>query len=117
MVEELNWHSLSIEETFGKLQTDANGLTDSEVEKRLVDYGRNEIVEEKKGKKLILFFNQFKNPLIGVLIAAAIISLIVDHAIDAVVIAVVIVINTKYRFLSRVQGRNGITSFEVFGQP
>ncbi|MEM2816815.1 MAG: cation-transporting P-type ATPase, partial [Candidatus Bathyarchaeia archaeon] len=71
------WHALSIEEIFEKLKTSGYGLTLAEAEKRLREYGPNELEEDKRMTKLALLIHQLKNPLVGVLLAAALISLLV----------------------------------------
>lgn len=51
------------------------GLSDKEVAARLEKYGPNQLIEGKKRSALKLFFGQFKDVLIIVLIAAATVSL------------------------------------------
>lgn len=51
------------------------GLSDKEVQSRLEKYGPNQLIEGPKRSALKLFLGQFKDVLIGVLIAAATISL------------------------------------------
>ena len=56
-----------------EMQTDANGLTNDEAQKRLSEYGPNELEEGKKKSMVQKFFEQFKDLMIIVLLAAAII--------------------------------------------
>jgi len=112
-----SWHSLSVQEAFDKLGSSVDGLTESEVQRRLEQYGGNELVQEKQATKLALFVNQFKNPLIAVLIIAAIISLIVDHAIDAIVIAVVIIINTNIGFFQEYKAETALQALKSLAGP
>ncbi|MDI6691421.1 MAG: cation-transporting P-type ATPase [Candidatus Bathyarchaeota archaeon] len=86
------------ERSVQKLGTSERGLTNDEVEKRLAQYGANEIEEEKRITKLALLLHQLKNPLVGVLVAAALISLAVGKFIDTVVVKVVIIFNTSIGF-------------------
>lgn len=96
--DEKRWHSLSIEEAFDALKSSPWGLATSEAERRLEEYGPNELQEEKGTGKLSLLAEQVKNPLIAVLAFAAVISLLAGKTIDAVVIVGVISINTLLGF-------------------
>lgn len=72
-----------------------NGLTNEQVEKNLEIYGKN-VLEEKKSKSWIIkFLEEFKDPLIIILIIAAIVSVIVykNEWIESVIIMVVVLIN------------------------
>ena len=117
MAQEDLWHSLSVQEAFKRLQTNGDGLTQTEVEERLARYGTNELEEEKRASKLTLFLSQLKNPLIGVLIIAALISLFVAHLIDAVVIAVVIILNTAIGFFQEYKAETALQALKSMAGP
>ena len=71
------WHSFSIEKAFQELKTSSKGLTKKQVKKRLDKYGLNKLPEEKSFSKIGLFLEQFKSPLIYILIIAGIITLLI----------------------------------------
>jgi len=89
----------TVDEVFKILKTDVRGLTTAEAEKRLKEYGPNELEEEKKLRKLALLLDQLKSPLLAVLYTAAFIAYIAGKLIDVVVITAVIVINTVVGFI------------------
>lgn len=108
---------MSVEETFKKLDTSEAGLTEEEVQKRLKQHGNNEFAHEKQATKLTVFINQFKNPLIAVLIIAAAISLIVEHPIDAVVIAVVVILNAGIGFFQEYKAETALQALKSLAGP
>ena len=55
-----------------RYETSVNGLTQSEVQKRQAEYGLNRIEEKKPTPLIILFFSQFADILIALLIISAI---------------------------------------------
>ena len=57
----MNHHILSVHETQQLLNTSKNGLHQSDAEERLLENGRNELVEKKKNPFWILMLNQFKD--------------------------------------------------------
>ena len=71
------------------------GLKDEQVALNREKYGKNALEEKKKTPLIIKFLEQFKVPLIIILIIAAIVSVIVDHEewIESVIIAVVVLLN------------------------
>ena len=69
-----NWFNLSVDETLGKLKTDAEkGLSIEEVKKRQEQYGLNELKAKKKKSLFIKFIEQFKDFMIIILIIYAIV--------------------------------------------
>jgi Ca2+-transporting ATPase len=93
------WHSLSIEKIFQELKTNEKGLSFDEVIKRQKKYGQNKLPEEKRLTSLVIFLDQFKNPLILILIIAAFIALFLKEFIDFGVILVAVLINVIIGFL------------------
>ncbi len=73
----------SVFEDFGVSEA---GLSSEEAEKRLKEYGENELKEKEKVSILQLFLSQFKSILILILIIASIVSALLGELIDAIVI-------------------------------
>ncbi len=73
------WHTLSVEQSLTELDTDAEtGLTSQQVAQRLQHYGLNELEETQTRSSLAIFFEQFGDIMLLMLIAVAIISGILD---------------------------------------
>ena len=62
----------SIEEVFSKFKTNKNGLTQIQAEERLKINGKNEIPKAKNKTVFKIFIEQFKSPIVLILIIAAI---------------------------------------------
>lgn len=76
-----------------EFQTTEKGLSDNEVRNRKDIFGDNALKEKKRKGILKVFFNQFKDLLVGILIVAGIISIITDNVESTLVIFVVILLN------------------------
>jgi len=68
------WHNLSVSEVIESLNSGIQGLTGEEAERRLAQFGPNELVEKGKKPPWVLFLGQFKNFLIIILLVAAVVS-------------------------------------------
>ncbi len=102
-------HIPTVEEIFKIYETSINGLSEKEVERRRAIYGKN-VLSEKEENKWKIFFRQFNNILIYVLIAASIISLILHKHADFGIIMGIIVINSIIGFIQEIKA---ITSIKV----
>ena len=76
-----------------EFQTTEKGLSDNEVRNRKDIFGDNALKEKKRKGILKVFFNQFKDLLVGILIVAGIISIITDNVESTLVIFIVILLN------------------------
>jgi Ca2+-transporting ATPase len=94
------------------LGSNSEGLEIDEVNKRLQEFGPNRITTVDKANPLIIFVNQFRAPLVYVLILAAIVSILVDHAIDAVVIFLILIINSVIGFVQEYNAERTIESIQ-----
>ncbi len=86
----MNHHVLSIHETQKLLSTNSEGLHQSVAEERLKEYGKNELIEKKKKSIYLIFFNQFKDVMILILLSAAGISIAIGDTKDAIVILIIV---------------------------
>lgn len=76
-----------------EFKTTEKGLSDNEVKKRKESFGNNALKEKKRKGILKVFFNQFKDLLVGILIVAGIISIITNNVESTLVIFIVILLN------------------------
>ncbi|OGF75156.1 hypothetical protein A3C77_03680 [Candidatus Giovannonibacteria bacterium RIFCSPHIGHO2_02_FULL_45_13] len=90
--------ALSVEETFKILQTSQEGLSDEEAEKRLKIFGQNKIEEKKRLARLKIILNQFKSPLIFVLIIAGALTIFLKEWVNAGVIFATVLVNAALGF-------------------
>jgi Ca2+-transporting ATPase len=94
-----NWHNLSWEETVKILSSNSEkGLSEKEVKIRQKQFGLNKLPEEKPLSKLKIFLEQFKSPLIYILVIAGIVTLLLKEYTDAVVIFGAVFLNTIFGF-------------------
>lgn len=90
--------AITKDELYKELKSGRNELSADEAHKRLSQYGYNKL-EERKGKSpFIIFFGQFTNLLILILIIAAIISAFTGELVDTIVILGIIVLNAIIGF-------------------
>lgn len=88
-------HNKNIEEIIAELESDMDsGLSTSEAEKRLKEYGENRLKEGESVTFLQLFFNQFKSILIIILLLAALVSAIIGEFTEGIVIMIIVVLNS-----------------------
>jgi Mg2+-importing ATPase len=83
-------------------------LAQSEAEQRLKKYGPNALDKRKQLTALGLFLNQFKSPLVLILIFAALISLIVGEWTDASIVLAVVFGSTVLGFIQEYSASNAV---------
>ena len=87
------YYNKQIEEIESELNTGSNGLTDEEVTKRLEKYGRNILPKKEKDSVIKIFLNEFKDPIVILLLFAALASLLANEALDAIAIVFIILVD------------------------
>ena len=97
-----------IEEILKQYSTQKEGLSNEEAADRLNKYGLNKLKEQKKDSPLKLFFSQFVDVLIWMLIIAAIASYMIGNHLDAFVIVVVVIINSIIGFIQEYRAENAM---------
>ncbi len=104
MSKSTEFHGLSISHSLDSLLTTKSGLSTSEAQHRLREYGTNEIVG-KKGESTgwNIFIDQFRSPLIIILIIAGIVSFVLAEMVDVIVIAITVGVNVLVGFVQEYQ--------------
>jgi len=101
------------EEVGKELQTDfKNGLSSSLAKERLQKYGSNELKEKKGKNPLILFFSEFTDFLVLILIAAALVSFFLGEKIDAFMIIAIVLLNGIVGFIQEYRVEKAIQSLK-----
>ena len=82
---------LSSDDVLNQLGTTISGLTQDEAQKRLVRFGANILKPKKKTDTLTLLINQFRSPLVLILIIAAILAFFLKDPVNGGIILVIVV--------------------------
>ena len=104
--------SLPMPELQAKLGSSPDGLTQAEAEKRLTQYGPNEI-EEKKTNPLLKFLSYFWGPIPWMIEGAVILSGVVRHWADFGIILLLLVSNALVGFWEERQAGNAIAALKA----
>ena len=103
------WHATQHDEVASKLQTDPNrGLTTEEVERRLAEFGPNELTRQVARGPLMTFLLQFHQPLVYILMTAAVVTVAMDEIVDAGVIFGVVLVNAIVGFIQEYRAAKAI---------
>lgn len=112
-----NWHTITKEEAFRETNSQATGLSAAQSAAGLLKYGRNELLEKKKKPIWLLFFLQFKDKMILILLAAAVISGLVGDVNDTVVILVIVVLNAVVGFWQEYRAEKAMAALKKMTLP
>ncbi len=88
------------------------GLTGEEAEKRLSQYGLNEIVEGRRIQPFEIFVRQFSSILVILLIAAAVASLFLGDVLDGVFIILIVILNGILGFIQEYRAERAIAALK-----
>ncbi|MEO8449358.1 MAG: magnesium-translocating P-type ATPase [Gemmatimonadota bacterium] len=100
--------SLAPDQLLSALHATATGLETAEAERRLARSGPNTIKSHQQATALGLFLNQFKSPLVLILIFAAVVSLLVGEWIDAMIVLAVLLGGTVLGFVQEYRASNAV---------
>ncbi len=117
MVEDIAWHTVSPEDALERLGSRASGLTEAEAQRRLVEYGPNELKEAKRISPFQIFLSQFKNFLILILLVAVIISAFIGDKIEALVIFVIVIFAVFLGFIQEYRAEKAMAALKRMAAP
>jgi H+-transporting ATPase len=102
---------LSVAELLVRLESSPSGLSQAEAQRRLDQYGYNEL-PEKKVNPVLKFLSYFWGPIPGMIIVAAILSGVLRHWPDLGVILALLVMNAIVGFREEHQAGNAIAALK-----
>ena len=114
----MNYHEMNEKEVERTLNTDFSaGLTNEDASKRRKQFGKNELDEGEKQSALLLFFSQFKDFMVLVLLAATLISGLLGEYIDAIAIIAIIILNSFLGFFQERRAEKSLSALKELSQP
>ncbi len=115
-------YAKDVEDVFQALETSPKGLTGEEAQKRLEEYGPNELKEAKKVTALDILIDQFKDIFVIMLIAATGIAYWVDFSkgetpTDAAAIAAIVILNAVVGFIQEYRSEKAMEAMKKLTAP
>ncbi|MBU1355044.1 MAG: cation-translocating P-type ATPase [Candidatus Edwardsbacteria bacterium] len=111
-------YNQTIEQSLTELGSDHySGLSDNQVIERLAQYGPNKLAEGKRVGPLKIFFDQFKNIMVVILLIAAVISGLTHDLTDSFVILAIALINAVIGFLQEYRADQAMAALKKLSQP
>src|SRR4030042_2176919 len=112
-----NWHSLEIPEVLTSLDSKREGLSQREAQRRLAQFGPNELAEKKKISPWLIFLEQFKNFLIIILLIAVALSAIMGEVADAIVIFAIVLFAAGLSFIQEYRAERAMEALKRMAAP
>jgi Ca2+-transporting ATPase len=111
----VGWTTEEVAEYFQVSKT--TGLQEKEAKKRLAKVGNNQLSEGKKVSLLSLFFNQFQDFMVLILLVATLISGLLGEYVDAIAILSIIVLNSILGFVQEVKAERSLSALKKLSAP
>ncbi|HLU21958.1 MAG TPA: cation-translocating P-type ATPase [Bacillaceae bacterium] len=112
------YHGMKEKEVEKSLNTSIEqGLTTKEVELRRNKFGWNELSEGEKQSAILLFFSQFKDFMVLVLLGATLISGLLGEYIDAIAIMAIVLINGILGFIQERKAEKSLDALKNLSAP
>ncbi len=117
-----HWHDNDVEHVLKQLDTSMEGLTEVEARARLEKYGPNELLETGGIHPLQMFLQQFRDPMVIILIIAIGISLVTyfiegEGLIDAIVIFAIVIFNAIFGFVQEYKSEQALEALKQMAAP
>lgn len=100
--------SVPAEELLAQLGSSSNGLTTTEAQRRLKESGPNALKVSHRASPWGLFLNQFKSPLVIILLFAVVVSMIAGEWTDALVILTIVIGSAAITFWQEYSATNAV---------
>jgi Ca2+-transporting ATPase len=112
------WFCMEAEDVLIYLETNPmQGLTQAEAQRRLVEYGSNELIERDRKSPWRILGEQLIAIMVVILIIAAVISALLGDYIDAVAIIVIVVLNAILGFTQEYRAEKAMAALKKLSVP
>ncbi|GFP77070.1 calcium-translocating P-type ATPase, SERCA-type [Clostridium fungisolvens] len=93
------------------------GLSSSEAERRIKNFGLNELSHKKSVSPVILFLSQFNDFMVWVLMGATIVSGLMGEKADAITILIIVIINAILGFIQEFRTEKSLEALKSLAAP
>ncbi len=114
---ETPFHTLNPPQVLELLETGPQGLSASVAQARLVEFGPNELAPSKKISPWRIFFRQFENLLIIILLVATVVSFFLGEHLDAWVILAILVACALLGFIQEYRAERAAAALQQMAAP
>jgi Ca2+-transporting ATPase len=111
------WHTMETEETLQTLNAKETGLTQEEAQKRLQEFGPNELKKEKGVSPIKLLLEQFTDILIIILLIATGLSIYLGELTDALVIIAIVLACAILGFVEEFRSEKALEALKKMTAP
>ena len=112
------YHALSATQVLDQLKSDPkSGLSQSEVEARWQQFGKNVLPDSEKETGWSILFRQFQNWMFWILVAAAVLSALFQEWLDSIVIVIVLSVNVLIGFFEEYRAERALRALRDMLQP
>jgi len=108
---------MSPEEVLKALNSTETGLSQAEAQKRNAEYGPNELQKEKGRSPIKMFFEQFTDILIIILLIATALSIVIGEIIDAIVIIAIVLATAILGFVEEFRSEKAVEALKKMTAP
>jgi len=113
----VEWHAIETEELMGALKASEKGLSEEEAERRLQEFGPNELIERKRVTPFQIFLGQFKDIFVIMLLIAVVIELGIREIIDASTIGAIVALNAVVGFVQEYRSERAMEAMKKLTAP
>ncbi|MDH4321664.1 MAG: HAD-IC family P-type ATPase, partial [Desulfobulbaceae bacterium] len=110
-------HTQTAESIWESLQTAPEGLSPAEAKKRLAQHGPNLLREGKRRPPWAMLLDQYRDPMIILLLVAAAISGVIGEGEDAIAILVIVVLNSLIGFVQEFRAERAMAALMAMAAP
>ena len=115
--ERVPWHTRSVDAAVSELSSARVGIVKAEAERRREKYGPNELQAAAQISAWKIFFDQFKNILIVILLIATAASAFLGHGVETIVIAVIVFFAVILGFIQEYRAERAIEALREMAAP
>ncbi|HJW26679.1 MAG TPA: HAD-IC family P-type ATPase [Rhodocyclaceae bacterium] len=111
------WYSLSPDAVLSAFNAGENGLSHEEASRRLKLHGPNQLQLKRERSRLAIFLEQFKSPLILILLTAAAIAFFMGKGLDVYVILGIVFVNATLGYVLEQRAVGAIAALQQLTSP
>lgn len=107
----------SLDQVMDHFQTTESGLTDSQAKDHLEKYGPNELEQQDQKSTWQMFFENFKDPMVIILLIVAVIQIILGEVIESSVILAIVILSAVITIVQEKKAAESLDSLRSMSSP